>query len=127
MPHTSTALKGASEQPSPSDLNVAEEENWMYDAHFDKYSVRVVVDSFALNSFIAVKTAQKWVFESEDTEDIEVELGGKNTKPVVGKMNGALNIKRPISRESVFLLEIDHEEDQPLLILELSWIRYQNP
>lgn len=89
----------------------------MYNAHFGGHPVRVVVDSFASHNFMALATAKKFGVEIEDIENVEVELGDKTVKPVVGQVTAVLNIKGSLATESVYLLDMDSEDSAPLLIL----------
>lgn len=113
--------------PRVSALNMTEEENWMYDAHLGGHPVRVVVDSFASHNFMAAATAKTFGFVIEDTEDMEVELGDKTVKPVTGKMKAILNIEGYMSTESVYLLDMKPDDDQPLLIIGRAWLKHRNP
>lgn len=113
--------------PRLSALNMAEEENWMYDAAFGGHPVRVVVDSFASHNFMAMETAMKFNLVADNTQDVEVELGDGTQRPVTGKLTAVLNINGYLSTESVFLIDMRNEENPPVLILGRSWLKNQNP
>lgn len=65
-------------------------------------------------------------FKIEHVREILIYLGDKTIKPITLKCNGVLNIKRHLSSDDVFLLDIDSNENPTPVILGHAWLKKQN-
>lgn len=126
MPHSSVA-SGDSCAPRLSVLNVADEENWMYDATYSGHPVRLVVESYASHHFMSYESAKRKKWDIEHVSDKTIELGDNTKKKLKGVVTDVLNLEGHLSKESVYLIDMGGEESPPVIILGRAWLKERNP
>ena len=104
-----------------------EEGNGTYDPILAGHAVRAVIDSFASNNFMEIEEAKSIGVKIEKLNDFSVELGYNSLRPVHGKITAVLKIKGHLSTGEIYLIEMDDEENPPLLILGRKWFIEQYP